>query len=207
MKRAAAAEIVTKRVSSNVLQMQFMKRSRVMADVTQQEKKDEKKPLERNRVTSTAQKIEDPPVIDLDGTVYETRFPLIQELRYGRFSFKGQNPEIEKLAKVLENRRLGVEEEEEGEVVEIEQKPGPAQAAASSSFARGGFYNQRQEEMRPLQISGMDEQTGSLDAAHGTSHSGKPYAAGNKRKHGHQNGGQQYGRGGGGGYAKRGRAS
>lgn len=60
---------------------------------------------------------------------------------------------------------------------------------------------------RPLRISGMNEQTDNLDVAECTPRSGKPYAPGNKRKHDNQNGQQHYGKRGGGGYAKRGRAS
>lgn len=87
-----------------------MKRSRVIADAKQQQKKDVKEPLKRSKVTPSAQKIEDAPLVyvffeckippttafsDLDGTVYDSRFPQMQDLRYGRFSFNGQNPDIE----------------------------------------------------------------------------------------------------------------
>jgi len=82
----------------------------------------------------TVQSIDDPP----DFTKYspvlvEERFTILEELRFGRFSFQGQNPEVEKWMIYHECKRMGIEppsdkeliddmaeEKEEGEISEEE---------------------------------------------------------------------------------------
>jgi len=53
-----------------------------------------KKPL---AVHSSVQEFDDDPNCTVNSLLSEERYTVLEKLRFGRFSFKGQNPEIEKV--------------------------------------------------------------------------------------------------------------
>uniref|UniRef100_A0A914UL43 M-phase phosphoprotein 6 n=1 Tax=Plectus sambesii TaxID=2011161 RepID=A0A914UL43_9BILA len=89
-----------KKLSSNVLQMKFMQRSKRRmdqeeVDVTQKEL--QKEYLASEEVDSTQPGPSTGSSSKARTIIYEQRFDLLEDLLFGRMSFKGFNPDVEKL--------------------------------------------------------------------------------------------------------------
>uniref|UniRef100_A0A915DDI6 Uncharacterized protein n=1 Tax=Ditylenchus dipsaci TaxID=166011 RepID=A0A915DDI6_9BILA len=127
------------KVSPNVLKMQFMKKT--MVKLEQEERawlklsKVEEPLAKPATVYSTAETIEDEPTCSLGGIMTEERFTVLEDLRFGRFSYQKQNPDIEKLMILHECRRLGIdppEEEDADEDGELKEEEGEQESAAAN---------------------------------------------------------------------------
>ncbi|KAL5022653.1 hypothetical protein ScPMuIL_001808 [Solemya velum] len=88
------------KLSKNVLQMKFMQRSVLRIEKEQNEE-------ERQRVIDDEHWVLDIPVTHQKESrfVIESSLPKIQNLRFSRMSFKGFNPEVEKLMKLHDTER------------------------------------------------------------------------------------------------------
>lgn len=111
-----------KRISTDVLRMNFMKRTTVQMErkekMQQQQKASEliatgKAVVEPPRFYPVVEHIDDDPNWTLGGVMSEWRYTMLQNQRFGRFSFNGQNPEVEKWMIFHERRRLGLADPEE----------------------------------------------------------------------------------------------
>ncbi|KAI1728856.1 m-phase phosphoprotein 6 domain-containing protein [Ditylenchus destructor] len=125
---AKISSISQVKVSPNVLKMQFMKKT--VLRIEQEERARQKQikietPTHMWKIYPTAETVHDEPTCSLGGVTSEERITFLESLRFGRFSYLSQNPEIEKLMIYHECKRLGIEppEEhnaEEGEIFEQE---------------------------------------------------------------------------------------
>ncbi|KAL3078824.1 hypothetical protein niasHS_014606 [Heterodera schachtii] len=124
---------VTK-ISADVLKMNFMKKTitRIERQKKQNERERTKEQISAGKLEvlpprhyPTVEHIDDDPNITLGGVMTEWRYSVLMDnLRFGRFSFKGQNPEVEKWMQFHERRRNGIEDEEEEEEEEKREEEG-----------------------------------------------------------------------------------
>ncbi|KAL7077200.1 hypothetical protein ACQ4LE_004103 [Meloidogyne hapla] len=106
---------VVEKISTEVLRMNFMKRTTVRLEKQQRAQQQQKAreaifsgvmAVDPPKYYPTAEHIDDDQNWTLGGIMSEWRYTVLENMRFGRFSFKGQNPEIEKLMEFHERRRL-----------------------------------------------------------------------------------------------------
>uniref|UniRef100_A0A915LGJ3 Small integral membrane protein 14 n=1 Tax=Meloidogyne javanica TaxID=6303 RepID=A0A915LGJ3_MELJA len=140
---------VVEKISTEVLRMNFMKRTTVRLEKHQRAQQQQKArediftgimAVDPPKYYPTAEHIDDDPNWTLGGVMSEWRYTVLENMRFGRFSFKGQNPEVEKLMEFHERRRLclpdldpknsddeenvdGSDSSEEGQISEEDEKP------------------------------------------------------------------------------------
>jgi len=132
---ATPISAITSRVSTDLLKMQFMRRTMVQIDTEKRERFKRQREQEAlrarqqhhqqtsalqavytpltssnnaNGVFPVVQKVDDEPDCTLGTPLTEERFTVLEEVKFGRFSYHGQNPEVEKLMVYHECKRLGI---------------------------------------------------------------------------------------------------
>ncbi|KAL3087294.1 hypothetical protein niasHT_020557 [Heterodera trifolii] len=167
---------VTK-ISADVLKMNFMKKTtiRIERQRKQNERERTKEQISAGKLEvlpprhyPTVEHIDDDPNITLGGVMTEWRYSVLMDnLRFGRFSFKGQNPEVEKWMQFHERRRNGIEDEEEDEEEEEkreeegEKRRGREEGELSDEEGDGSIVKLVEEvrNERPKRRDGRKRQT------------------------------------------------
>ena len=94
--------VAVKRISKDVLNMNFMKRTTVQIERQQriQQQQIVNEAIQSGKIAygpppyyPTVEHIDDDPNITLGGIQTEWRYTVLEEQKFGRFSFNGQNPE------------------------------------------------------------------------------------------------------------------
>nr|CAD2170443.1 unnamed protein product [Meloidogyne enterolobii] len=155
---------VVEKISTEVLRMNFMKRTTVRLEKQQRAQQQQKArediftgimAVDPPKYYPTAEHIDDDPNWTLGGVMSEWRYTVLENMRFGRFSFKGQNPEVEKLMEFHERRRLclpdldpknsddeenadGSDSTEEGQISEEDEKPA---YSSTERKRKGNFEN------------------------------------------------------------------
>ncbi|CAG9531124.1 unnamed protein product [Cercopithifilaria johnstoni] len=92
----------TKGLSSALLQMKFMQRTRIRLEEEAKRKNEQK--LQKRFLNKGEKKLSEKLEEVTEPTVKsENRYDVLENLSFGRMSFKGFNPEVEKLMKYYEN--------------------------------------------------------------------------------------------------------
>nr|CAD2139895.1 unnamed protein product [Meloidogyne enterolobii] len=106
---------VVEKISTEVLRMNFMKRTTVRLEKQQRAQQQQKArediftgimAVDPPKYYPTAEHIDDDPNWTLGGVMSEWRYTVLENMRFGRFSFKGQNPEVEFILGINLRRRL-----------------------------------------------------------------------------------------------------
>ncbi|KAL3998368.1 M-phase phosphoprotein 6 family protein [Acanthocheilonema viteae] len=96
----------TKGLSSALLQMKFMQRTRIRLEEEAKRKNEQK--LQKRFLKKDEKKLSEEPEEVTERTVKsENRYDLLENLSFGRMSFKGFNPEVEKLMKYYKDIKDG----------------------------------------------------------------------------------------------------
>ncbi|VIO96222.1 Uncharacterized protein BM_BM12847 [Brugia malayi] len=91
----------TKGLSSALLQMKFMQRTRIRLEEEAKRKSEQK--LQKRFLKKDDKKLSKGPEAVEPTVKSENRYELLENLSFGRMSFKGFNPEVEKLMKYYED--------------------------------------------------------------------------------------------------------
>ncbi|CAD5207391.1 unnamed protein product [Bursaphelenchus okinawaensis] len=92
------------KISASVLQMNFMKKTYNQVEMAKKRRNRINKP-NKTKVFPTLLRYDDDPVEGLHGMTVDDRFTRIEKFRFGRFSFGGQNPEVEDLMQLHNNKK------------------------------------------------------------------------------------------------------
>uniref|UniRef100_A0A915ABD5 Uncharacterized protein n=2 Tax=Parascaris univalens TaxID=6257 RepID=A0A915ABD5_PARUN len=115
-------------LSTAVLEMRFMQRTKNRLE--EEAKRREKEAIRRSFLAnvkhsehSTSKHIGNEYAKEKRSSlsvIFEQRYEILEDLRFGRMSFGGFNPEVEKLMKYHNNLKMGVKREEEDIVDEMD---------------------------------------------------------------------------------------
>ncbi|OZC12502.1 hypothetical protein X798_00133 [Onchocerca flexuosa] len=102
-----------KGLSSALLQMKFMQKTRIRLE-EEAKKKSERKLQKRFLKNDEKKQSKETEKITESTVKSESRYDLLENLSFGRMSFKGFNPEVEKLMKYYEDLKSGKVPDEDG---------------------------------------------------------------------------------------------
>ncbi|KHN81415.1 M-phase phosphoprotein 6 [Toxocara canis] len=156
-----------KSISAALLDMKFMQRTKNRLAEEEKRKKEEamKKAFlcnKRQAKDQCAKRLKgesDKEEPSSSGFIFEQRYEILEDLRYGRMSFGGFNPEVEKLMKYFEDLKKGIQPDEdvlgEKDVSDEEMAAtlhgGPSSTLAKK-FAKFDARQQRREDERHNKI-------------------------------------------------------
>ncbi|CAJ0932029.1 unnamed protein product, partial [Mesorhabditis belari] len=152
------------KLSPVVLDMKFMSRTKKKLEMEEQKKKerDEKRRLLGNDPQMSSSSVEVKPDPDAEPQlIFERCYEKLEDLCFGRMSFKGFNPEVEKLMVYYENIRRGIEpgESEEEDAADV-NKAEMANTIGGSLRKKFTKKRDRTDEVNSLR----DESTGDKTA-------------------------------------------
>ncbi|MFH4979037.1 hypothetical protein AB6A40_005746 [Gnathostoma spinigerum] len=144
-----------KSISKNVMQMKFMQRTKKRLEDEEKRKEEEKlrqaylggNSSVATAVVGCASLQDEAPSSSVDSKeiVFIRRYDLLEDLAFGRMSFKGFNPEVEKLMKYYDQLKRGIEPEDdlldEKDISDAEMAEtfgrGLSSSAISKKFSKG----------------------------------------------------------------------
>ncbi|KAH3769096.1 M-phase phosphoprotein 6-like [Dreissena polymorpha] len=151
-----ATENSKTKLSGNVLQMKFMKRSALRIE---REKSEE----ERKQVIDDEHWVLDLPVVEMKESnfIIEPSYVACENLVYGRMSFKGFNPEVEKLMKLHSDQsKLEEAERKEKEIsvndVEMAERYSTLVGTVGKKFSK---KRQRNQDKLPMDSPDIQPRT------------------------------------------------